>query len=172
MEKSKQCFKCLRILPISEFYAHTMMRDGHLNKCKNCTKQYSSNRFKEKKQDPKWVLKEKKRYRIRGRNRPKQKSSNISRYKYVERFPEKRKAHIKAESIEVPMGFERHHWSYNQQHFLDVIFLKMKDHHKAHRFIVYDEERRMYRTFDKNILLDTRELHEKFIKEMIKTQED
>lgn len=34
----KQCFKCGRILDIEEFYPHKEMKDGHLNKCKSCTK--------------------------------------------------------------------------------------------------------------------------------------
>lgn len=34
----KQCFKCGRILDIKEFYPHKEMKDGHLGKCKDCTK--------------------------------------------------------------------------------------------------------------------------------------
>jgi hypothetical protein len=34
----KTCFKCGEIQPIESFYKHPMMADGHLGKCKTCTK--------------------------------------------------------------------------------------------------------------------------------------
>jgi len=34
----KTCFKCGRTLPLDAFYKHPKMKDGCLNKCRDCTK--------------------------------------------------------------------------------------------------------------------------------------
>ena len=36
--KKKACFKCGQVKPLSQFYKQQKMADGHLGKCKDCTK--------------------------------------------------------------------------------------------------------------------------------------
>jgi hypothetical protein len=172
----KKCFKCLEIKPLSEYYKHPKTADGHLGKCKKCAKMDTNERRKRGLNDPEWVELVKKRKREGNRRidrkKPTHEQVSTAKRKSKERYPEKYKALNASQRMLKDPGNNLHHWSYNQEHWKDVIELSRKDHMKAHRFMVYDQERMMYRRYDTNELLDTRERHEIFIFDCIKNKPD
>jgi hypothetical protein len=176
METNKTCFKCHLEKPITAFYKHIGMADGHLNKCIDCTKKDESTRYRQKSKDKSFVEKE----RLRGRKKyhslyagiikPTQ-NQNFQK-EYRKKYPEKIWARaVVNKHTKTRKGHHNHHWSYRPEDALDFIELTIKDHCKAHRFIQYDQERMMYRSVD-GVLLETRERHEAYIRHMIQVMED
>lgn len=171
--KKKKCFKCGKIKVLSDFYKHPMMEDGHVNKCKDCNKNDVKIRYQVLIKNPEWKEKERARGREKAHRLGYTGFANRKRsLRHIEKYPEKRKAVISSQNIEPAFeGAHKHHWSYNEEHFKDVFHLTQRNHAKAHRFLIYDQERKMYRTLSGE-LLDTRERHESYILEMINTKPD
>lgn len=46
---TKHCKTCGQVKPLSEFYRHARMKDGHLNKCISCCREYDHARRSGKK---------------------------------------------------------------------------------------------------------------------------
>ena len=169
---SKVCFKCNAEKPLTDYYKHPKMGDGHLGKCKACTKSDTKKRAVELADDPEWVEKEQARhrdkyhrlgYRELHKTTPEQKAEDMARY--IARYPEKHIARGMTAKIKpVVAGNQMHHWCYAPLYANDLIELSVADHYTAHRFIEYDQSCMMYRQKGTGLLLDSREAHECFIK--------
>lgn len=159
------CKKCNTIKEQSEFY-----KNGQAE-CKTCIKKRVREREILLRQDPEWLEKEKQRHRekyfrleYKDKHKPTTEMKKAAMAKYMKKFPERLTARNATRNMKPQTeGNELHHWSYNKDHFKDVIELTVLDHNKAHRYMVYDAERKMYRRADNNLLLDTKESHIEFI---------
>lgn len=97
----KTCFKCDVSKPLAEFYPHPRMADGHLNKCKDCTRKDTATRVALLSTNPKWFLGERRRHRDKsararrdGRaSKPTAAQFHLRNQKYKTEHPDKRAAH-------------------------------------------------------------------------------
>ena len=138
---SKVCFKCGVEKPLVEFYKHKQMGDGHLNKCKSCTKKDAGNHRKlniEK-------IREYDRSRSTLQHRVELRKSTCKKYR--EEYPDRYKAHCKVSNALRDGRLVRpercdmcgtecnphaHHWSYLEEHWLDVEWLCVPCHTEWH----------------------------------------
>lgn len=149
------CFKCHQAKPLTEYYKHPQMGDGHLNKCKSCARKDVADRVEEKgKTDLAWVLSERERHRIKSERQRRegtaQKPMNSHQKEWRAKNPLKRAAHLLLASAIDRGSIQRkpciecgetkaqaHHEDYTKP--LDVIWLCPK-HHSAHHVRIRDTE--------------------------------
>lgn len=146
------------------------------NRCKSCKNEKTREQYRLKMLIPENREKEKQRgrenyYRLEKRKDTYNRNSQL---KWKSKYPEKLAASIKSRNLVRKIkGSHFHHWSYNEEHYKDVIELSVKDHNIVHRHIIYDQERKMYRVavsfglWDAGTLLDTKERSVNFYNEIL-----
>jgi len=162
----KICRICNQFKSFDEFRKRDTMKDGHRSECKSCLSERSAKKYAINSSDPDWLEKD------RTRNRELQRTYSpslkpVQNYRqstrFSDRFPEKLKANSMSQGMKKPFDdAEKHHWSYNDEHWRDVIWLSMRDHRFIHRFLVYDQKQKLYCTVNGSIL-NSRGSHEKYI---------
>lgn len=132
----KTCFKCGVEQPLDNFYKHKGMVDGHLGKCKECTKS-DTKRYRLEKIDYYRA------YDVARSKTPERKEHEYQRLKeYRKRYPERKRAHevvayaIKRGELTPQVCMvcgnkaEAHHPDYS--HPLDVVWLCKAHHEELH----------------------------------------
>lgn len=148
----KVCFKCGAEKPLSEFYKHSKMADGHLNKCKCCCKSDVKKNREEKEEYYKDYEKSRSKlpHRVEARREYLKteagaKNSQKAKDAYIKRNPKIRAAHTAVsnavrdgkltrasycDNCRENLFTEAHHCDYNKP--LEVVWLCERCHKDWH----------------------------------------
>lgn len=135
----KKCFKCGETKPLSEFYKHKMMSDGHLGKCKECTKRdvrvhrINSERPREYDRERYQKNPKRRKYTVSVAHKHRLKNPDAYRARYAVSNAVRDGRLKKPEKCEICGGrfwLHGHHDDYSKP--LDVIWLCAKCHHGKH----------------------------------------
>jgi hypothetical protein len=160
--ETKVCFKCGINKPLTDYYVHKKMGDGHLGKCKECAKLDVKNKYVENIQSEEYVEKE------RARGREKYKRLNyVERTQYKKPYSRSTRSihrHLKAYGYCI-VDKEYHHWNYLFKY--DVFILNKRAHKLVHKYMNYNELLNCFVT-NENEILDTKQKHYDFIIKVFK----
>lgn len=170
----KICNICKADKELKEFYVNKGCKDGHENRCKVCAKESSKDRVEKMKKDPTWVEEERARSRdkyhrlnYKGKYKPTLENKTATIKKHNLQYPEKKKARFVTYDLPRTKEFpELHHWSYNQEHWMDIIPMSIHDHNVLHRGLIYDQSIMMYRD-SKGQVLNSKQSHIDLLAQLI-----
>lgn len=162
----KRCFKCGRILPLSDFYVHSQMADGHLNKCKECAKKDVQNHYAKNSENEEFMNKERQRGRDKYRRLGYVKTK--SRTMCLTNTDSARNINRDLKKIGVNLvGRECHHWNYN--HLRSVFVLSRKAHKRLHKHLTLNVETGIL-TSEDGIDITTTEQATKIFEDILKSE--
>ena len=159
--KTKNCIICNVEKVVSDYYKHSQMADGHLNKCKECCKSQAAKRHYELYKDESYVEKE----RARGREKYKRLNYYESYKKSIVDKPWASTQIYKNlhRQRKCAKGYELHHWNYN--YLNDVLVMTISEHRKIHKKMKLDKEKKIF--IYNGEYLDTLNKHKSAIEEIL-----